>query len=261
MHEPPPPPPPGGDVWPWLLLLAVAAGVALVVWLVVLNRSPAHGTAVPNVVGMQQQRAIKRLTRAGFDVRALVGPASAPRGVVARESPAPGSRHDKGSTVRLAVSNGRHVPTVTTKVGTTTKAPSTTPVTRAQVPDVTGQKAASGAGAVEAAGLVAETEPVTASGPGGSIVQEAPPAGTSVKAGSAVRLSVAVGSNRPAKQVPSVTGAKAGAARAALLDAGLTVRTQYRRAPANERGVVLSQSPSAGGSVPAYTQVTIVVGS
>jgi eukaryotic-like serine/threonine-protein kinase len=254
-------PPPDRDLWPWLLLLAVAATAGLVVWLVVLNRHPAHGTVVPGVVGLRQQQAIKRLTGAGFDVRAVVGPASAPRGVVASQSPPAGSKHDKGSTVTLAVSSGKHVQTVTTKVGTTTATSTTTPVTQAQVPDVTGKDAATGAGTLEAAGFVAETEPVTASGPAGSIIEEAPPAGTSAKAGSVVRLSVAVGSTRPAKQVPSVTGAKAAAARASLLDAGLTVRTQYRHAPAAERGVVLSQSPSAGGSAPAYTQVTIVVGS
>ena len=60
--------------------------------------------------------------------------------------------------------------------------------------------------------------------------------------------------------MPNVVGQKAGAARAALLDAKLLVRTEYRRGPAKSTGVVLSQSPAAGQSRPAYTQVTIVVG-
>jgi beta-lactam-binding protein with PASTA domain len=58
-------------------------------------------------------------------------------------------------------------------------------------------------------------------------------------------------------QVPNVVGQKAGSARAALLQAKLTTRTEYRKGAA---GVVLAQTPAAGGSVPAYTQVTITVG-
>jgi beta-lactam-binding protein with PASTA domain len=60
--------------------------------------------------------------------------------------------------------------------------------------------------------------------------------------------------------VPDVTRQKAGAARAALLAAKLTVKTEYRKGPAAKAGSVLSQSPAASTSVPAYTQVTIVVG-
>ena len=228
--------------------------------LVVANRSPSRAAAVPGVVGLRQAQAIKRLTGAGFDVRAIVGPGSAPRGVVAAQSPPAGSRHDKGSTVELRISNGRSVHTVTTKTGTTTSTRTTAPASQAEVPDVTGQDAPTGAGSVEAAGFVAETAPVTAPGPAGSIVRQEPSGGASAKAGGVVQLSVAAGASRTAKQVPSVSGAKAGTARATLLGAGLTVRTEYRRAPAPERGVVLSQSPSAGRSVPAYTQVTVVVG-
>jgi beta-lactam-binding protein with PASTA domain len=129
------------------------------------------------------------------------------------------------------------------------------------VPDVVGQDAASGAGQVEAAGFVAETDPVSASGRPGSIVQESPAAGTDAAIGSVVRLEVAVGSSRPAVHVPNVVGQKASAARAALLAEPLTVRTEYKKGPAKSVGVVLSQRPPAGGVAPAYTQVTIVVGS
>ena len=102
---------------------------------------------------------------------------------------------------------------------------------------------------------------MTTSGTPGSIVQEDPAAGTDVKIGSVVRLGVAVGSNRPSASVPNVVGQKAPAVRAALLGAKLTVRTEYKKGPAKSVGVVLSQSPSAGSSAPAYSQVTIVVGS
>jgi beta-lactam-binding protein with PASTA domain len=124
------------------------------------------------------------------------------------------------------------------------------PVTAATTP-TTGQ--------VEAGGFVAQTDPVSASGTPGSIVQEGPAAGTDAKVGNVVRLGVAVGSSRPAVHVPNVVGQKASSARAALLAEPLTVRTEYKKGPAKSVGVVLSQTPAAGSTAPAYTQVAIVV--
>jgi eukaryotic-like serine/threonine-protein kinase len=284
-HEPVGPPPPGAppppdarvpprllaDAWPWLAALGVLAVAALLVWLFVLNDDSSKGQTVPGVVGMQQQQAIAKLTGDGFNVRAIVGPANRPAGIVASQKPGGGSRLDKGQTVVINVSNGHAVaPSTTTQATTaastqtttqsTTTAQTTTAATAA-VPAVTGQDAASGAGQVEAAGFVAETGPVSASGTPGSIVEEDPAAGSNAQPGSVVRLGVATGSERPAQQVPNVVGQKAGAARAALLDAKLTVKTDFRHGPAKSAGVVLSQTPAAGQSEPAYTQVAIVVGS
>jgi serine/threonine-protein kinase len=260
------------DVWPWLALLGIVAVAALLVWLFVLNRDSSKGKVVPAVVGMQQQQAIAKLTGEGFDVRAIVGPAAKPAGVVVAQKPGGGSRLDKGQTVVIDVSNGHAVSpgatttaSATTTAGTTTAGTTTAGTTTAAppataVPNAVGQDAASGAGQVEAAGFVAETDPVSASGTPGSIVQEDPAAGTQADAGSVVRLSVAVGSTRPAQHVPDVAGQKAGTARAALLAAKLTVKTEYKKGPAAKAGSVLSQSPAAGTSVPAYTQVVVVVG-
>jgi beta-lactam-binding protein with PASTA domain len=231
------------------------------------------GPLVPAVVGLRQQRAVAELTGRGFNVKAIVGPSKRPRGIVASQIPGGGTRLATGQTVTLHVSNGRPVAavppatiattttTATTTTGQTTTLSSTAPGASAPVPDVVGQDDASGAGQVEAAGFVAETDPVSGSGAPGSIVAENPAAGADAKVGSVVSLDVATGSNRPATQVPNVVGQKASSARAALLAAKLTVRTDFKKGPAKSVGVVLSQSPAAGGSVPAYTQVTIVVGS
>jgi beta-lactam-binding protein with PASTA domain len=270
---PPPPAPPGfvlRDAWPWLGLLGILAVAGLLVWLFVLRDRNDKGPLVPAVVGLPQQRAVAELTGRGFNVKIVIGPAKRPRGIVISQIPGGGTRLDTGQTVILHVSNGHPVTTATTPTTTattttaqTTTAASTqtTPVTTAPVPDVIGQDAASGAGQVEGAGFVAQTDPVSASGTPGSIVQEDPAAGTDAKVGSVVRLGVAVGSNRPTVQVPNVVGQKAAAARAALLAKPLTVRTEYKKGPAKSVGVVLSQTPAAGGTAPAYTQVAIVVGS
>jgi beta-lactam-binding protein with PASTA domain len=257
----PPPGPPArallDDIWPWLALLGLLAVAALLVWLFVFRgHHHAHQT-VPSVVGLQQGIAIRRLTGAGYNVKAIVGPAKRPRGTVASQIPGGGSQLPHGARVTLHVSNGHAVtvPTTTTTATTTTRATTTAAAPTAAVPAVTGQDMASGAGQVEAAGFVAETDPVQGGGTPGSIVQESPSAGTQAKAGDTVTLGVAAPASPPSVQVPDVTGQTAAQARATLLKAKLTVRTTYAQGKA---GVVLSESPT--GTAPAYTQVTISVG-
>jgi beta-lactam-binding protein with PASTA domain len=236
----------------------------LLVWLFAFRGNQHKGHVVPAVVGLQQQQAITKLTGDGFSVRAIIGAASKPRGIVVSQSPGAGARLGTDQSVVIHVSNGRPVavtPTTTaaTTTAATTTAATTTSASNVSVPDVSGEDAASAAGQVEAAGFVAETNPVSAAGTPGSIVGESPSGGGQAPAGSVVKLSVATGSNRPPAQVPDVVGQKAAAARAALLDAKLTVRTVYKQGPAKNAGVVVAESPS-GGSEPAYTQVTITVG-
>jgi eukaryotic-like serine/threonine-protein kinase len=264
-----PPPPPAGpppsvlaDVWPWLALLGVLALAGLLVWLFVFRDRHHTKHVVPAVVGLQQQAAVARLKRAGYSVEAVITAVrrQRPRGVVASQKPGGGSQLPAGSTVALGVSNGRVLKaappaTTTSTTTTTTRATTTAPAPTSQVPDVTGQDMAAGAGQVEAAGFVAETDPVQGGGTPGSIVQESPPGGTQGKAGETVTLGVAVPASPPSTTIPDVTGQTAAQARAALLQAKLTVKTVYKNGKA---GVVLGESPT--GSAPAYTQVTITVG-
>jgi eukaryotic-like serine/threonine-protein kinase len=245
------------DVWPWLALLGILAVAGLLVWLFVFRGHHHKRHVVPSVVGLQQQAAIRRLTGDGYNVKAIVGAARKPRGIVASQIPGGGSQLPKGATVTLHVSNGQAVtqPATTTTATTTTQATTTTAAPTAAVPAVTGQDMVSGAGQVEAAGFVAETDPVQGGGTPGSIVQENPSAGTQAPAGGTVTLSVATPASPPSTQIPDVTGKTAAEARAALLQAKLTVKTTYASGKA---GVVLRESPT--GTAPAYTQVTISVG-
>jgi beta-lactam-binding protein with PASTA domain len=266
---PPTGPPPRfliNDVWPWLIALLVVVVGGLLLWIFVFHNGKSSKPVVPAVVGMQQNVAIKRLTDDGYAVKAFVEPASRPRGTVVSQTPGGGSQLPKGSSVTLHVSNGRRLgvttaPAKTTTVTTTSATTTTAPPATAKVPDVVGQDMASGAGQLEAGGFVAETSPVTsASTPDGQIVQEAPAAGSQAPAGSIVQLQVAAGSSQSQVQVPNVVGQKAGSARAALLGAKLTARTEYRKGPAKSAGVVLAQTPAAGSGAAAYTQVAITVG-
>jgi serine/threonine-protein kinase len=259
---PPAGPPPGawlGDVWPWLGLLALLALAGLAVWLFVLNdRNSGPKHTVPAVVGRQQQVAIRALQRAGYGVKAIIGPARKPQGIVVSQIPGGGSQLARGATVTIHVSNGHRLvapPPATTRGATTTTPTTTAAAPTVQVPSVMGQEMAAGAGQVEAAGFVAETDPASGGGVAGTIIGVNPAPGTQAPAGGTVQLTVATGTNRPATQIPDVTGKTAAEARAALLRAGLTVRTRYAQ---GKTGVVLSQSPT--GTAPKYTQVEISVG-
>ena len=273
-HEPVPPPAgpspaPGGrpprfpadDVWPWLAALGIAVVAGLLVWIFVLRDNGNKGKVVPAVVGMQQQQAIAKLTGEGFSVNAIFGPADKPQGIVVSQIPGGGSRVGKSQKVTLHISNGRSITQTTTATTTTTSTQTTTTTattTQAQqiaVPDVSGQDMKSATGQIEAAGFVAETDPVTDSATEGSVIQQDPAAGTQAPAGSIVRLSIAVGSNRPSTNVPNVVGQKASAARATLVGAKLTVKTVYKK---GKIGIVLAETPT--GSVSAYTQITVTVG-
>jgi serine/threonine-protein kinase len=245
-------------VWPWLAALGILVVGGLLVWIFVL-RDTNDGKVVPAVVGMQQQQAVAKLTDDGFNVNVIVGPAQKPRGIVVSQIPGGGSRVGKNQKVKLHVSNGLPITVTTTTTATTTTTSTQTTTAQSQqvaVPDVSGQDMASAAGQIEAAGFVAETDPVTDSAAEGTVIQQDPAAGTQAPTGSIVRLSIAVGSNRPSTRVPNVVGQKASAARAALLAAKLTVKTVYKQGTI---GVVLAETPT--GSVPAYTQITITVGS
>lgn len=262
----PPPPPPGmfADVGPWLLLFGLAVIAGLAVWFFVIHHRGSHGKVVPAVVGQPHQQAVATLTGDGLNVQEIVGPSSRPRGIVASQIPGGGSRVTGGQTVTLHVSNGHALGaapriTNTTTTAQTTTATTATTATQATVPSVTGEDMASAAGQVEAAGFVAETDPVSGSGTAGSVTAQSPSASAQAPAGTVVRLSVATGSSRPPVNVANVVGQKASTARATLLNANLTTKTVYKKGPAKSIGVVLAESPT--GSQPRYTQITLTVGS
>lgn len=265
-EEAPPPAPAGpppramlDDVWPWLALLGVLAVAGLLVWLFVFHNRQHSKQVVPRVVGLQQQAAITRLTHDGYDVKAIVGPASRPRGIVVSQAPGAGSQLPKGSSVTLRVSNGRapvatQTTTATTTATTTTAQTTTAAAATAQVPDVSNTDLATAEGQIEAAGFVTEADPVDGSGTAGSVQQQSPSAGAGAPAGSVVTIDVVKGPG--SASVPNVVGQSASDARAALAQAKLTFKTVYKKG--GKAGVVLAESPT--GTQPAYTQVVLTVG-
>ena len=133
----------------------------------VLSKGP-EPVAVPDVRGKKQSDAERTLDKAGFRVTSqTVFSDTVAKGMVIEQSPFTGTA-TRGSTVSLVVSKGPDVVTV---------------------PRVTGKKIAEATALLQAAGLKVKVNRPFPGGPG-SVLQQSPGGGGSVKRGSTVTLFV-----------------------------------------------------------------------
>jgi serine/threonine-protein kinase len=221
----------------WWALAAVTA-IVLAALAVVLLTSAGKVT-VPDVIGQTQQTAVANLKDSGLDP-VLVDESSTTvaSGLVLSELPARGSVVKKGTRVRLSISSG----------------PSTV-----KVPTVEGLTAAQADGALRRMSLkpTNHSEPDTTV-PAGRVISTDPTAGDTALPGSPVTVNVSSG---PALvRVPRLQGRSLSAAEAALEALGLSVGTITQRAVSGQAPeTVISQSPSAGSSLPSEGKVNLVV--
>jgi penicillin-binding protein 1A len=125
---------------------------------------------VPDVVGLSQQAAQAILARAGFASSVRQVNSDQPKGRVVRQGPRAGTRLRQGSTVYLAVSNGRKGGDVV-------------------VPGVVGLQASVARTLLAQAGLTSGLA-YTSSGPPGRVTAQSPGAGSRLPRGSYVTLVV-----------------------------------------------------------------------
>ncbi|MBA3413163.1 MAG: PASTA domain-containing protein [Actinobacteria bacterium] len=236
------------------------------------SRGAATAT-VPNLRGLSEAEAASELTERGLRANVFRVPSTEPDGTVVAQNPAADEVVKKGSAVRVNVSRGQTTTTTetTTTTTTTTTTPTTTGATGAtpppppqavDVPDVVGQTEADAAAALADVGLLADSYPVAAQDPSGTVVAQRPAAGGTAEEGSAVRINVSIGPDaRPERAVPDVTGVDERVARARLRRVGLTVRAIPRTVTKpDQNGVVILQAPNAGLRLQLRAQVTIYVG-
>jgi beta-lactam-binding protein with PASTA domain len=131
--------------------------------------------SVPNVVGLQQAVAQRRLNAAGLRSRVQYVASSKPSGQVVLQTPAAGESVARGSRVSLNVSRG----------------PSGT--ASATVPDVVGQTQQDATAALQAAGFQVQVIPIDTGDPSenGTVVDEQPSGGSRAPNGSVVSIFVA----------------------------------------------------------------------
>jgi beta-lactam-binding protein with PASTA domain/tRNA A-37 threonylcarbamoyl transferase component Bud32 len=193
---------------------------------------------VPDVLGLTEHDARKRVKRAGF--RAAVereGSTKVPEGTVIRSDPGSGVAIERDSKVTLFISTGPREVTV---------------------PDVVGQDQKDAASRLGKEGLNVVVRERASSEPVDTVVDQTPAGEQQVDEGSTVTLFV---SNGKLEEVPDVVDLEQAEAEAEIRDAGfgVSVRTRSVDEPDSD-GRVLSQTPSGGKQRRRGDTVAITVG-
>jgi beta-lactam-binding protein with PASTA domain len=196
---------------------------------------------VPEVIGMSASDAVSAIRDAGLEARIRLVTSSERRGTVVDQTPAAGIEVTDGGTIQLEVARSRLA------------------VRRIEVPDVVGSTAAAARSELRSAGLAVSTVTVVSEEPAGTVIEQSPGAGTELRKGGNVKLTVSAG---PAKvDVPDVTGLDEASAQLELERAGFQVRVidESTTDPAQD-GLVLRQAPEGGSSAQGGAVVILTVG-
>ena len=227
-----------------LIILLVVLLVALGVIAFFLLRSVFGGNVtVPDVVGETSSVATQTLQNDHLTVgHTTFRTSSSAKGLVLSTDPKSGASVSKNSAVDLVISDGPNVPTV-------------------QVPTVTNEQLAPAIQKLTAANLSYTVKYVTSNQPIGTVLSQDPAGGSTVKA--TVKVQLTVSGTQTSVSVPSVLGQSPASAGSILSHAGLNVGNQTNACSSQfpTAGVVSSQNPAVGASVPPNTSVNLVVSS
>jgi len=186
------------------------------------------GSTVPDVVGEPASTARQELQQAGLRAEIERIASSEPTGTVIRQSPAGGVDVDDGTVVSLQVAKPR--PARPTTI---------------DAPRLNGLDVADARARLRDLGLRSTVTKVDSPKPSGTVVDQSPSAGSALRRGETVALTVSSGPAPVA--IPDVVGLDEQSAREQLEAAGFEVTTvdEPTSDPA-EDGQVVGQSPSAG---------------
>jgi len=213
-----------------------------VVVLTVSKASPPERVTVPSVEGLPTSEAASLLRRASLNLEIRMVSSSQPEGTVVNQNPGPEEEVAPQTVVLLEVA---------------APAPPPDPVT-IEVPRLVGLKAAEARAQLQGLGLRSTQRPVESTQPKGIVVRQSPGAGTKLREGQSVLLTISTGP--PRVSVPDVVGLEEESARQELEAAGFDVQVVDEPTEAvEEDGIVLAQEPAGGSSRPRGSVVTITV--
>ena len=195
---------------------------------------------VPDVTGKSDTEAAQILQDAGFVLTLPTQEfSSKAAGTVLAQDPKAGASVAKGASVTLTVSKGQEL---------------------VEVPDVVGDGQSAARKALEAMGFdVRGVEEFSDTVDKGYVISQNPSSGLPAYKGTTVTITVSKGENLVT--VPDVVDMTQAEAEAALEKAGLVVsNVEFQDAPAEQDGVVLSQTPTANTKVAPGTGVNLIVG-
>ncbi len=196
---------------------------------------------IPDVVGMTEDEAKKKLRDAGFEKTDSEYKYSAetPEGQVMETDPEVGSKVPADTKVTVIVSKGSESVSVPSLVG------------------LSAQEAESKLANVGLKG--SQTEGYSDSTPAGQVMSQNPYAGTKVETGSTVSYVVSKGQQNIS--VPGVEGGTQAAANQALKSVGLKGNCLGYQASSKPLGTVINQNPAAGKEVAPGSTVTFYLSS
>ncbi|MEV6958592.1 Stk1 family PASTA domain-containing Ser/Thr kinase [Streptomyces sp. NPDC051207] len=242
LQSPPPPPPLRGPGLrgrgPLTVVLAVLLvfGVGTGVWYI----NSGQFTKVPPLLTKTEAQARDRLAEAGLDVGAVRHAHSdtVKRGTVISTDPEAGTRIRQNDSVALTISDGPK---------------------NVKVPDLAGYRLDKARALLKQDGLEPGmvTRRFSDDVPRGFVVSTSPATRTTVRAGSAVALTVSKGSP---VDVPDVTGEDLADARAELAEAGLKVEVAAEPVHSgHDKGEVARQTPAPGSRAAEGDTVTLTM--
>jgi serine/threonine-protein kinase len=162
-----------------------------------------------------------------------------PIGEVFAQDPAPGTKLDKGGTVKLRVSGGKG---------------------EVRVPDVAGETLDDAQSRLADAGFAYRVIQETSDSVGaGKVTRTDPAAGALAQKGTEVKLYVSAGKEQVV--IPDVSGQDAVDASNALGAKSLTVQSVSQPSDTVESGKVIGTNPAAGQSVPKGSKIQLIVSS
>ncbi|GGB90587.1 Stk1 family PASTA domain-containing Ser/Thr kinase [Knoellia flava] len=223
-------------LWPWILVVVSAAIASATAWFFIAG--PGAPTVVPAVVGKPVVAAESALRTAHLDAtRRESFSETVAKGVVISSTPKATEEVRRGTAVTLVVSKGPE---------------------RYAVPTLAGTSLAEATDRITGANLVLGkvTEKFDEKVAEGQVIASEPKAGTSLKRGTAVALTVSKG--REPITVENFTGKPLAAAKAALGKAGLVVEVSgEENSDTVPAGSIIRQEP-AGGTLFKGDKVTVV---
>lgn len=225
------------QVWIWVGVAVAVIVVVAGIWYFAFGNK----VAVPDVVGMPAADAVHELQDAGLklgETSQKETTASVP-GTVLSETPAPGTKVNKNTTINIEVAQPQALVTV---------------------PNVTSQEASRAADAIRAAGLVPVVySAYNPSTPAGAVFGQVPAAGTRAAPGSEVALGVSLGKTPSAPKVPDVVGTTVDQASSALTQAGFGYQRYDEYSDKVAAGTVIAQLPAGGAEALPGSTVAIEV--
>ena len=194
---------------------------------------------VPDVLGLPQEKAEKRLDAAGFEVQIDERRSdSVRRGRVIATAPGPGTLIANGQTVVISVSTGS---------------------SETLVPDVVGLDRLDAQSELQAAGFIVNSEPIDGDEPEGTVIRQNPNGGSELREGEEVTIFYSTGSGTIV--IDNYVGQDADFAERELSSRGLdVVIREVTTEDASDDGIVLSQAPPGETRMSPGERVTLEVG-